>query len=151
MASLTLTLAAVPPQVSSGVSGLKIVDAQTLSAGNDYTSGKFQVASFGLVRYTYTATLTGTTSPTLDFKVQALSPDGTTWDDVAHDTQQTATATRTIVLPNSPAAGGFTASTALAAASFQPNAQGLGMWHRLVITVGGTNVSFATTVWMDAQ
>ncbi len=150
MAGLSLTLAAVPPRCDF-LSGLTIVDAQTLSTGNTYTSGKYYVGAFSQVKYTYTATLTGTTTPTFDFKVQVLMPDGSTWDDLVHDAQQSATATRNIVLADTVTSGGFAAATKMAASKYNDHAGGIGNWHRLVITVGGTNTSFATSVWMDAK
>lgn len=152
MAGLTLTLAAVPPNCSN-IYNLHMVNAQTLSSGNTYTSGAFQVAAFSQIRYGVKGTLTGTTSPTFDFKVQALMPDGSTWDDIVRIAQQSATFTLQVVpLVNAPASSaGFAPGTSTNVSTIFTNAEGLTNFHRFVITIGGTNVSFATDVYMDAQ
>jgi urocanate hydratase len=87
------------------------------------------------------------TTPTMDVYVQKLLPDGSTWDDIAHFTQQTTTSSNIITL----VAGnqGVHVQSVRTQASGSVRTTHFGNTWRIDVVISGTNPSFTWALFGD--
>jgi hypothetical protein len=94
-----------------------------------------------------TCTARSGTSPTLNVYIQKLSPDGSTWQDVASCTQLTNTGNQSFTTISASTVP-FTPTDATLTQTTMKLAQ-MGNTWRVKWVIGGTNPSFTFAVWGD--
>lgn len=138
------TTCLILPSLARVASGTGVNDG----TGTTVSAGKWT----GVDHYTsadifLTVTAASGTSPTLNVYIQKLSPDGSTWQDVASCAQAVTTGNQSFTaISNSTAP--FTPTDATLAAASLKLAQ-MGNTWRVKWVIGGTNPSFTFAVYGD--
>lgn len=121
--------------------------SNTLTSTTTITGTITGLDSFSIADLQLKVSAASGTTPTLDVYVQKLLPDGSTWDDVGHFTQQTTTGSNvmTLVAGNQ----GIHAQATRNVASGATRTTHFGNTWRFDAVISGTNPSFTFAIFGD--
>lgn len=141
---ISATNVLILPSATRTTSGTGVNDGTGATAISGQLNG---VDSYSMADiYLTVGTVTGT-SPTLNVYLQKLSPDNTTWQDIASCTQITSSTQKQSFTPISSSQVPFAPTDASLTQTTMKLAAMGGIW-RVKYVIGGTNPSFASfAVW----